>query len=487
MSDGCRREGEELHSLAESLGDAVPRLGEALRRWRADLAGLLEGPELETLQGERRLEELTAELRESWLRAAHSFSNPQWRSPPHAFKRRLPSGATISYNYERALRPTTIEERLAAYRPAPPGWEESHLVFSSGMAAIATWLQSYLRLARPRSGDPTMRAALWGGYFETHILLDALRGPGFEWFRPASQPQLAEATLEGAYDLLLAEPVTYDYFMSVLDLESLVDAWSRRKLDRPSAILLDTTLSGDELSHTQLLDALRDAPPKLVAVVSSGSKLDQQGLELANVGLLSLFTRQGIRPSASELARYLEKMRSSLGTGLSLDELVVLEAPFFLDRESGTAFARAVFENNAVLAQGVSRHGGLFGSVEHPSLGDGAKPPWAVGPFVVFNLREEAPEHHRLLLAVVQEEARRRGLVLTLGSSFGFRGHRFEAILPEPMGSRGIFKVALGARAGPTRDGIVEVFDSLASYPGMQSLRRTFAPAMPSWTPTARR
>ena len=63
----------------------------------------------------------------------------------------------------------------------------------------------------------------------------------------------------------------------------------------------------------------------------------------------------------------------------------------------------------------------------------------------------------------------------------------YAAILPEPMGSKGIFKVALGARAGPTRDGIVELFDSLAAYPGMQSLRRTFAPAMPSWARTARR
>jgi hypothetical protein len=488
VSATCREEAQDLLALAEPLTDAVPRIGDALSRWRAALLSLLEGPEVETLAGEQKLDALTAALRETWLRAAHSYSNPQWKSPPHALKRALPGGGSISYNYERALRPTSIETRLAAFRPAPPGWDEAHLVFASGMAAISTLLQAHLRLARPRTGDPTMLAALWGGYFETYILLDTLRGPGFGWFRPATQAELAEATSKGAYDVLIAEPVTYDWDLAVLDLDLLRDAWAQRSASpRPGAIVLDTTLSGDELSHTRLLETFGDSPPALVAVVSSGSKLDQQGLELTNVGLLSLFTPAGATRPAGDIARYLEKLRSSFGTGLSLDELVVLEAPFFLDRAGSTRFARAVFESNAILARRVTRLGGLFASLNHPARRPEDGCPWAVGPFVVFDLRQEAPEHHRLLLAVVQEEARRRGLSLTLGSSFGFRGHRFEAIQPEPMGSKGLFKVALGARGGPSREGIVELFDTLSSYPDIQALRRTFSPAIPARAPTAPR
>lgn len=486
MSDGCRREAEALLELARPLTDAVPRVGEALTRWRADLLELAESDELETLRGERRLEALAHELRETWLRAAHSYSNPQWKSPPHALKRDLPGGGTISYNYERALRPTSIEERLAAFRPAPPGWEEAHLVFASGMSALLTLLHGQLRPARPRFGGGPVQAALWGGYFETYILLDALSGPGFAWARPRTQAELADATARGAYDLLIAEPVTYDYGMDVLDLEMLAASWAARQTDRPAAVVLDTTLSGDTLPHTRLLAAFGAAPPSLVAILSSGSKLDQQGLELSNAGLVSLFTPTGATRPAEQVAGYLRKLRASFGTGLSLDELVVLEAPFFLDRAGSDRFAADVFEGNAVLAQGVRRFGGLFRSVAHPAT-RGPGPDWAVGPFVVFELREEAPAHHRLLLAVVQEEARRRGLQLTLGSSFGFRGNRFEAIQPEPMGSKGLFKVAVGARAGPSRDALVELFDALSSYPDMASLRRTFVPAMPPRAPTARR
>ena len=55
------------------------------------------------------------------------------------------------------------------------------------------------------------------------------------------------------------------------------------------------------------------------------------------MGLLSLYTPAGAPLSVERIAKYLEKVRSSFGTGLSLDELVVLEAPFFLDRGAGRA------------------------------------------------------------------------------------------------------------------------------------------------------
>ena len=69
-------EAEALLELADSLAGAVPRVGDALVRWRADLHGLLERDAVETLAAERRLEALTAELRETWLRAAYSVFEP---------------------------------------------------------------------------------------------------------------------------------------------------------------------------------------------------------------------------------------------------------------------------------------------------------------------------------------------------------------------------------------------------------------------------
>jgi hypothetical protein len=472
VSGACRDEALALLELADGLTDAVPGFGRD-ESWRADVERLLGDDALESFAGERRLDELTARLREGWLATAEAAVRPQWKSPPLGTRRRLPRGGSLSYNYERALVPEPLEARLAAYRPAPPGWAEAHLAFASGMAALSTWLQTYVRAASAQARRQP-RAALWGGYFETHILFDLLSGPGFSWFAPRRQEQLVEATRAGRVDLVLVEPVTYDWHLHVLDLDTLVDAWSRRAGDRPSVLLLDTTLSGEELSAADVLDALRDAPPRLVAVLSSGSKLEQQGLELANVGFLSLYTRDGIRPAAGELARFLRKARSTLGTGLSLRDTAVLDAPFVLDPERSRRFARAVYDANARLASAVRREGGLFSAIVHPSRRPAATVPWAVGPFVVFRLREDAHEHYRLLLAVVREEARRRSLALTLGSSFGFRGDRFEAIRPEPVGPEGLFKVALGARGGPSAAGAAELLEELAACPDMATLRRSF-------------
>ena len=373
------------------------------------------------------------------MRAAHSYSNPQWKSPPHALRRGLPGGGTISYNYERALRPASIERRLAAFRPAPAGLERG-----------APRLRQRNGGARHRSPGVPHSRPLAGrrlgaaGSALGRLLRDAHRPRRDAWPRlrlgPAAGPGTSSARrpAEARFDLLIAEPVTYDYDMAVLDLDALGRAWSERAPNRMAGVVFDTTLSGDMLPHTKLLAAVAEPRPAFVAVVSSGSKLDQQGLELSNVGLLSLYTPAGRARSAAQIARYLEKLRSSFGTGLSLDELVVLQAPFFLDREAGNRFARAVFESNARPGSRESRAPAASSARSStPLCSPSPGPAWAVGPFVVLELREEAPENHRLLLAVVQDEARRRGIPLTLGSSFGFRGHRFEAIQPEPMGSKG--------------------------------------------------
>src|SRR5262249_3145305 len=162
-----------------------------------------------------------------------------------------------------------IEQRLAAFRPAPAGWDSAHLAFASGMGAIGAVAPAAPRLV-PRS-DLALRVALWGGSFETHIVLDALPRPGLRLGRPRTpgrprtQAELAEATRRSAYDLLVAEPVTYDYDMSVLDLDAVARAWSERVPNRTAAVIFDTTLCGDTLPHTRLLAAVASPPPAFVA------------------------------------------------------------------------------------------------------------------------------------------------------------------------------------------------------------------------------
>jgi hypothetical protein len=221
-------------------------------------------------------------------------------------------------------------------------------------------------------------------------------------------------------------------------------------------------------------------PPVLVVEMRSALKLDQQGLELANAGVASLFTPASTPTPAAETATLLRKMRTITGTGLSLAALAALDAPFALDRAQTRDHARAVFLSNALLASVLARRtGGLFARVVHPALAPAPRAPWAQGPFVVCHLAEDTLPHHGLLLAVVESEARRRGLCLARGSSFGFRGHRFETIIPRLSEQRGLFKIAMGARPGPSRDGVIELFTELAAYPDFAALRAAYPHLVP--------
>jgi hypothetical protein len=247
-------------------------------------------------------------------------------------------------------------------------------------------------------------------------------------------------------------------------------------------LVFDTTLCGPFFPLQSLLRALDgSAAPRLVVRMNSALKLDQAGLEFANVGVLSLYTPESApeRESAPVIGHYLRKMRTILGSGLSFDAICALEVPWFLDPEHLREHCRAVFVNNALFAQCLQGIEGLFACIAHPCLGALSEEPWAQAPFTVLHLREDDLESYGLLLAVLTEESRRRGLSFYAGSSFGFRGHRYEVIIPRVADRRGLFKVAMGARKGPSRAGVVALLQEVAAIPDIVALRARYPDVRP--------
>jgi hypothetical protein len=102
---------------------------------------------------------------------------------------------------------------------------------------------------------------------------------------------------------------------------------------------------------------------------------------------------------------------------------------------------------------------------------------------VFFHLRDDEPTCYVELEALVLEAAAQRGLALERGGSFGFRGHRCEAIALEGAARNGIFKVALGARSGPSVDGIVRLLAEIATFPSIADARASLLTASSGNTP----
>ena len=345
----------------------------------------------------------------------------------------MPDGETVRFGYERELDAGVLERRMPLCYPVPAGWQSRRILCRSGQAALSSLLHL---VARRASGALTIHHA--GRYFETAALLDL-------WPRHVLAPA-DDATPH--VDVLLGEPVHCDGQFGVSDPAMLPRAGQ--------ALLLDTTMVGLRVDIAPWLERLEGS---FAAVFRSGLKLDQAGLELANVGIIQLFIRDGSDLDLASTGAELESIRALTGSGLTLDELAALSAPWFLDRQYLEHYSSRLFANNAALAQAVGTTSKLFDEKSHPSLVS----PDAVAPFCALRLRNGDTTAHRRLLQQIEKDIARRGLALIRGGSFGFRGHRYELIEPEHGAGRPFLRVAMGYRGSANRDGIIDLFREIAA------------------------
>ncbi|TXH37836.1 MAG: hypothetical protein E6Q98_05780 [Rhodospirillaceae bacterium] len=363
----------------------------------------------------------------------------------------------MSFGYERELAPQELEERCKGYHPCPEGWSSAHLLFSSGQMALTNLLMAIFSSQEYR-GETPIRLAHTGGYFETVELLSlmqAIRPLRVSWNRKAEY-------LDAPRDIDLIEPVFYDGLSAIrsVDLRSMTAGDAERKRSPAPYIIFDTTLVGPLFSPADFLLSPAPAGAKLVACVNSGLKLDQAGLELSNVGIVSLYSPEEKQGEA--LSAVLRRIRSLTGGGLGLDSMQALEVPWFLNKAYQQSYAGRIFTNNAALACAFGDMPGVFQPLSHPALSETARP-CAVSPFCIFQLKAPSRANYRALARWIEAETKKRRLAFDCGGSFGFRGHRYEVIMPEDETTPPFLRVAMGARAGWSRDGIIALLTDLAA------------------------
>ena len=393
---------------------------------------------------EAALDRAALELRRRWLQRAHRPADGTLKSPCAGTEARLPDGNRIRFGYERDLDVSALEVRTPLDFAVPEGWSSARVLLRSGQAALSCLLQLVAWLNEEAG---TLRVHHAGRYFETAALLG---------LQPRHMLQFLGAEA-AAVDLVVGEPVFCDGRFGVTDPATLPRA--RR------ALLLDTTLTAVNTDLTPWF-ARVDGP--LVAVFRSGLKLDQAGLELANAGIVQVFVRDGGASGGAgheldDVVGKLKRVRALTGGGLTLDETAALSAPWFLDRRYLARYTSRVFAHNASLAT-ATQDSGLFEPGCHPSLlGQGPSHESAVAPFCALRVRDGDLGAHQRLLATLDREIERRGLVVAKGGSFGFRGPRYELIQPEPSEGAPFVRVALGFRDGPANAGLTHLLGEIAA------------------------
>jgi len=439
--DAIEHDAQDLLGLAERVTADTGRnpLGDALSD---DLDAL--GNDF--LRQERHLEAAALTLRQAWLSAAHRPADASLKTPRAGDMARVACGDELQFGYERDLDVAPLEDRGVTYAPPPAGWTSEMVIFRSGQAALATLLQF---VAATWGDGRTRSVAHAGAYFETTGLLAA-------WPRRIFR-QTATAAVSA--DVVIREPVWCNGSFGAM-----------QRLPRARHVLLiDTTMVGPTYDLGPCLATASD-DCELAIAFSSGLKLDQAGLELANVGIARILGRDGAGRRTAKVAGRLRQLRGLMATGLTLDELSALSAPWFLDRVYVGNYVLAIFANNRALAQSIGRSSAVFGPQCHPSS-SGTD---ADAPFCALQLQEPSPPRYRRLAEIVEAESERRGLLLTKGGSFGFRGHRFELIEPDSRQGEPFLRVAMGWRDGHSCRGLAELFGELAAHRSFEAVDRAY-------------
>lgn len=438
--DAIERDAQDLAQLAARIaatGQPVP--GEDLVHDLATLGN-------DYAAQERRLERAARQLRRSWFAAAHPSADASLRSPQEGEVAELPSGDRLRFGYERTLDASLLEERGKAYTPGPAGWTSDMVIFRSGQAVLTAALQW---AAATWGGKRALSVAHAGAYFETAALLDA-------WSRRSFRPVPTSVV---SADMVIGEPVWCDGRFGIT-----------ASLPRARRImLLDTTMVGPGLDLGPFL-ASASGDCEVAIVYSSGLKLEQAGLELANVGIARVLVRDGASITAAAVCRRLRELRALMSTGLTLDELSALSAPWFLDRAYVDNYTAAIFANNRTAAHAIGDNSPVFGPRCHPSLLAAT----ADAPFCAIQLKGASPAHYRRLAEILERQGERRGILLAKGGSFGFRGHRFEIIEPEVGRGDPFVRVAMGWRGGHSCHGLCELLGELAACESFDALDRSY-------------
>ena len=270
MKNDTYAEAEALIELANSLRSSRSDIAAMVREVEALVAGAVGCSQ--PIEVELGFEQAARRLRAGWLGSVAAETARVLRSPTEIEVERLSRSRHDAYGYERDFQPESLERRCEGFfGPAPAGWTAAHVVFSSGQAALANIL---LHLAEPRRHK--LQVAHVGSYFETAKLV-------------ARQCQPVQTAAEA--DCIVVEPIACDGRFAAHDPASIAQILT----SGGQTLVIDETLSAPRSRAPTLL---REAiPGAAILRLVSGLKLLQQGLELANIGIVSIFAQESERPT----------------------------------------------------------------------------------------------------------------------------------------------------------------------------------------------
>jgi len=423
------------------------------------------------VNNENTLDLMTNYIRKEWMKKAFFHSVDLYRSPEHFTTKKTLNQNIVEYDYERTLKCRSFENNIHHSNGDFDGFS---ILFSSAMAAIDTLYTLILRTLRSRKKVSGLQIC---GYYENILLSSEYRN--FINIDYLVKEESFHHLDFDKYDFYLVEPIRANFDLSKTDLELFLETAFRINNNKIRYFIFDSSLLGSTFPIDEILNKFKNKDKVIICSIRSGLKLDQEGMEFSNCGLLSFYFSKDLNPMIKPVYSYLEDYRGKTGKALNFYDICMLDNDYFFMNPN---YAEDILENTYDFYQLLSiKTNNVIKKVVYPYAD--RKYSYYKTPYLFIKLQEDKEESYKLLLDILIEICEINGCYLNSRNSFGFRNisvEYFQNIEDLSL----VFKIAPGKLKGYKFFLLIEILNYISEMDlkTFKSLRPYYKDSEKRWS-----
>lgn len=395
------------------------------------------------INSDRELDTVINLYRAKFFSQIHKSSNNIWKSPELNQVIKINGNKIDRFSYERNMELNYLESYIDKKKLN----EVSSIITSSGMSSI------YLTLITISSiYNDQLNCYRFSDYFETRMLGKVLSNTNIEY---KDISYLYSDSLKNM-NIVFIEPVSYTWSFPTFNFNKLLSLVSENS-DKQFVIVIDSTLIGDLNNYKYIIELFEKCSNIFIVEIRSLLKMDQFGLEFTNGGLIQCYKNMNnLTFDNISISKYMKELRTILGYGLSYESYLILSNNMIKENLVNNEYSNQVLNNNYNTFKNL-KNNKLFKNINYPTSS-------LKSPFIIFELNESSKENYLFLSSLIYHLSNKEDISLYYGSSFGFRHHRFEIIIPNEKSKNIIFKLAVGYRRDKSYEKIIQLFNKISEY-----------------------
>ena len=402
---------------------------------------------IEVFKNEQLLTKFNESIRLQWKSKVFEHTKSVYKSPESKNKYVTLNSHDINFSYERSLTPTSLENCIFRKSKTYDGFS---LIFNSGMSSIISTLALSAKLL-DAANNKKINCFLSVGYFETLIYLK-------KYFNLTNINFNDDYNNENIVDndLYLLEPISVDLDLMEFQMDGFISKLKIHRGNKLKILIIDTSLQGNSFDINKILNELITVPNILIINVKSSLKMDQQGWELVNSGVISVYLNPQLLKLKEYIYTFLVEYRKLSSSSLSFEEVCLLDHQCFL-RDSrysnriltNTAdfFNYLEFKPNKTIKRIIYPHSDIS-QLDNKI------------PFLYLELHDNSEYKNQLFMKLLEQLLSNHGLTIPNRNSFGFRNITAEYFHISNSNSY-VFKIAIGKLKGVTYFTLVEILNMI--------------------------